>query len=112
MAHFAEIWTGSTTGVTISPHHLPGTTGVTYEHHEVVMVLIVPENQEHRGEDFLANDLGLGGKWIQTSYNNNIRKNFAGIGMMYNEEYDFFTYKQPFPSWILNPDSGLWEPPT
>ncbi len=35
----------------------------------VKQVLVVPDQEEHRGQDFLANDLGLGGTWIQTSYN-------------------------------------------
>jgi hypothetical protein len=50
----------------------------------VLRVLVVPDEQEHRGQDFLANDLGLGGVWIQTSYNNNIRYNYAGIGYTYD----------------------------
>ncbi len=40
----------------------------------VKQVLVVPDQQEHRGQDYLANDLGLGGTWIQTSYNHRIRK--------------------------------------
>ena len=39
------------------------------ENNVVTQVLVVPDEQEHRGEDFLANDLGLGGRWVQTSYN-------------------------------------------
>lgn len=56
----------------------------------VLRVLVVPNEQEHRGQDFLANDLGLGGVWIQTSYNNNIRKNYAGIGYTYDATRDAF----------------------
>jgi hypothetical protein len=44
------------------------------ENNTVQEVLVVPDQQEHRGQDFLANDLGLGGTWIQTSYNHRIRK--------------------------------------
>ena len=43
----------------------------------VLRVLVVPNEQEHRGQDFLANELGLGGVWVQTSYNATIRKNYA-----------------------------------
>ena len=47
---------------------------------KVLRVLVVDNSQEDRGQDFLANDLGLGGTWIQTSYNNNFGGKFAGIG--------------------------------
>jgi hypothetical protein len=47
----------------------------------------------------------------RTSYNNNIRKNYAGIGYTYNEELDAFVPLKPYNSWILNEDSALWEPP-
>jgi len=57
---------------------------------KVVRVLVVPDNEEHRGEEYLAQDLGLGGKWIQTSYNNKIRGKFAGVGDSYDEETDQF----------------------
>jgi hypothetical protein len=56
----------------------------------VLRVLVVPNEQEHRGQDFLANELGLGGVWIQTSYNNNIRYNYAGIGFTYDATRDAF----------------------
>lgn len=68
MAHFAEIDSNNT----------------------VLRVLVVSNDLEHRGADFLANDLGLGGTWIQTSYNNNIRKNYAGIGYTYDSTRDAF----------------------
>jgi len=50
----------------------------------VLRVLVVDNSLEHIGADFLANDLGLGGTWIQTSYNNNIRKNYAAQGYTYD----------------------------
>jgi len=56
----------------------------------VLRVLVVPNEEEHRGQDFLANELGLGGVWIQTSYNNNIRYNYAGIGYTYDATRDAF----------------------
>lgn len=56
----------------------------------VLRVLVVPNEQEHRGQEFLANDLGLGGVWVQTSYNNNIRYNYAGIGYTYDATRDAF----------------------
>ena len=56
----------------------------------VVRVLVVDNSLEHRGAEFLSNDLGLGGTWVQTSYNNNIRKNYAGIGYTYDATRDAF----------------------
>jgi hypothetical protein len=76
----------------------------------VLQVLVVPDEQEHRGQDFLANDLQLGGNWIQTSYNNRIRKQYAGIGMAYNAEGDVFIQVQPHPSWSLDGNYD-WQPP-
>ena len=61
----------------------------------VVRVLVVPNEQEHRGQEFLANDLGLGGHWIQTSFNANFRGKFAGIGDTYDENLDVFIANEP-----------------
>lgn len=46
----------------------------------VLRVLVVDNSQEHRGQEYLADELGLGGTWIQTSYNANFGGTFAGIG--------------------------------
>lgn len=62
----------------------------------------------------------LGGRWVQTSYNHNIRKQYAGIGYSYNAEDDVFIAPQPFPSWSLDenhdwqapvamPEEGRWQ---
>jgi hypothetical protein len=80
------------------------------ENNMVVRVLVVPDEQEHRGQEFLAEDLNLGGTWIQTSYNHNIRKQYAGIGYSYNSEADVFIKPQPFPSWTLDINFD-WQPP-
>jgi hypothetical protein len=53
----------------------------------------------------------LGGTWIKTSYNRNIRKNYAGPGMIYKRDHDLFITRQPFPSWTLDPNKGAWVPP-
>lgn len=68
----------------------------------VVRVLVVPDEQEHRGQEFLAEDLGLGGRWIQTSYNNRIRKQLAGIGYSYDPINDVFIRPQPAAWFVLN----------
>jgi hypothetical protein len=87
MAHFAEIENGL-----------------------VKRVLVVPNEQEHRGEEFLAGDLGLGGVWVQCSYNNNIRKQYPGIGYAYDQAADVFVKPQPFPSWTID-ENYDWQPP-
>jgi len=58
MAHFAEIDSNN----------------------KVLRVLVVDNSQENRGQEFLANDLGLGGTWVQTSYNATFGNKFAGVG--------------------------------
>jgi hypothetical protein len=80
------------------------------ENNIVTNVLVVDNSLEHRGEDFLANELGLGGRWIQTSYNNNFRKRFASIGYTYDEKNDVFIETQPYPSWTLD-ENFDWQPP-
>lgn len=57
---------------------------------KVLRVLVVDNSQEDRGQEFLAEDCGLGGTWIQTSYNGNIRGKFAGIGDIYDPINDVF----------------------
>lgn len=47
---------------------------------KVIRVLVVDNSQEHRGQEFLADDCGLGGTWVQTSYNSNFGGKFAAIG--------------------------------
>lgn len=77
----------------------------------VLQVIVIPNNQEHRGQEFCAEDLGLGGTWVQTSYNGTIRKNFAGVGMKFDRTRDAFIAPQPYPSWKLNEETCLWEAP-
>jgi hypothetical protein len=50
-------------------------------------------------------------KCVRTSYNGNIRKNFAGIGYFYDEEKDAFIPPKPYPSWILNEETCQYECP-
>jgi hypothetical protein len=57
------------------------------------------------------NSLGLTGVWKQTSYNNNFRKNYAGVGYSYDESRDAFIPIKPYPSYVLNEDTCQWEPP-
>jgi predicted HTH transcriptional regulator len=52
-----------------------------------------------------------GQKCIRTSYNGNIRKNFASIGYFYDKILDIFIPPQPFKSWILDEEKFIWKPP-
>ena len=67
--------------------------------------------QEALGIDFLTKLTGWA-IWRQTSYNNNMRKNHAGIGYSYDEERDAFIPPKPYPSWLLDEDTCLWDSPT
>jgi hypothetical protein len=98
------------------------------ENNIVTQVLSVHDSYQHRGSDFLANDLGLGGTWIQTSFNSrggihyiadtntpsgklHLRYNFAGIGYTYDQHKDAFIPPKPYESWMLNEETCLWQPP-
>lgn len=50
-------------------------------------------------------------RWVQTSYNGNMRHKYAGIGDTYDQTRDAFISPQPFPSWSLNEDTYAWEAP-
>lgn len=91
------------------------------ENNIVTNVVVVDDSQEHRGHEFLSNDLGFGGRWERTSYNTfgnqhrlggqPFRKNFACIGYKYDEARDAFIPPQPYPSWTLDEETCLWQAP-
>lgn len=64
---------------------------------------------EQIGIDFCSNLLG--GTWLQTSYNGNIRKNYAGIGYAYDEGLDAFIAPKPYASWVLDETTAQWKAP-
>ena len=66
---------------------------------------------EQLGINFLMNLTGYP-FWVQTSYNNNIRKNYAGIGFKYDDDLDAFIPPKPYTSWTLNEETCQWEAPT
>ena len=77
-------------------------------------VVITDENdveQEQLGIDFLTNFYGGVGWYKQTSYNENFRKNFAGVDYTYDGIRDAFIAPQTYPSWTLNEDTCRWEAP-
>jgi hypothetical protein len=78
------------------------------ENNIVLRVLVGNNNEADEGEAFMNS---LGGTWVKTSYNSNIRKNFAGIGMSYDAERDAFIAPKPYASWILNEETCRWEAP-
>jgi hypothetical protein len=74
-------------------------------------------------QDFInSGAVGDPSKWIKTSYNTYagehgnggtpLRKNYAGIGYIYDPSRDAFIPPKPYNSWILNEDTCIWEPPT
>jgi len=67
-----------------------------------------PLNEEISGITFLTELLGYP-NWKQTSYNATIRKNYAGIGMIYDETRDAFIAPKPEGNWVLNEETCKWE---
>jgi len=94
MAHFAEISDGIVTRVLVVHNN---------------ELLVDGVEVEQKGIDFLNNLLG--GTWVQTSYNNRIRKQYAGIGFTYDAVKDQFVAPQPFASWTLDSNND-WQAPT
>jgi hypothetical protein len=98
MAYFAKLGTGNIIEQVISINNsvITDSNGV---------------EQEQLGVDFINKLYNTRDVWKQTSYNNNIRKNFAGIGYSYDQQRDAFIPPKPFNSWILNEDTCLWNAP-
>jgi hypothetical protein len=96
MAHFAELDENNTVLQVIVVHNneLLGADGNEYE---------------EKGVQFCETLFGHA-NWKQTSYNHNIRKQFAGTGYTYDQDKDVFVAPQPYPSWSLD-DNSDWQPP-
>ena len=90
------------------------------ENNVVTQVIVVANDEllldgvenETKGIMFCKSLLGDDTRWVQTSYNGNIRKNYAGIGYTYDPVADHFFAPQPYPSWTKNSSTYLWEAPT
>ena len=65
---------------------------------------------ETLGKDFIANILNLGTSWVQTSFNHNFRKQFAGVGFTFDATADVFIAPKPFASWSLDANYD-WQAP-
>jgi|TARA_R100000322_G_scaffold126009_1_gene82614 hypothetical protein len=110
MAHFAELETK------VDP------TGFTSDTHQVVKRVVVVGNDITAGDGVLGNnDMHVDGEtwcinffktgiWKQTSYNNNFRKQYAGIGMVYDPVKDKFIEQQPHASWSLDENDDWLAP--
>jgi hypothetical protein len=98
MAYFAKLGTGNIVENVISINNSVITDSNGIE-------------QEQLGVDFINKLYNTRDLWKQTSYNNNIRKNFAGIGYQYDQTRDAFIPPKTFNSWILNEDTCRWEAP-
>jgi hypothetical protein len=76
----------------------------------VLRVTVGDNNLPDEGYQWLIDNLG--GAWIKTSYNGNIRKNYAGIGFTYDATRDAFIPPKPFNSWVLDEATCQWQAPT
>lgn len=98
------------------------------ENNKVLSVIVISNDEiidengnevEQLGIDYIRNVLKKPNRWIQTSYNNNIRVRYAGVGQTYDETLDAFILPKPtdpitgqeYSSWILNPETADWESP-
>ena len=79
------------------------------ENNIVTNVVVGNNSLPNEGYDWIVSRIG--GRWIQTSYNGNFRKRFAGIGYYYDEELDAFIMPKPYDSWVLNQETADWEAP-
>lgn len=88
------------------------------ENNVVLQVIVVHNNElmdggvesEAKGIAF-CQSLFPGTQWVQTSYNANFRKNYAGQGYIYDLTLDAFIPPRPYPSWLLNQQTCQWEAP-
>ena len=81
------------------------------DENNIVLRVLVGDNNDPNGDEgyqWLIDNLG--GRWIKTSYNKNIRKNYAGINYTYDEVLDAFIPPKPEEkNWMLNEDTCQWE---
>ena len=95
MAHFAQLIDGIVTRVIVVNNADTASNGI---------------EDEAIGAAF-CNAL-LGGEWVQTSYNGNMRFNYAGIGYTYDAVRDAFIAPQPYASWVLDEATCRGQAPT
>jgi len=110
MAHFAELESK------VDP------TGFTSDTHQIVKRVVVVgndiaanggtlgDNNMHVDGETWCSNFFKGGSWKQTSYNNNFRKQYAGIGYVYDTTKNKFLSQQPYTSWSLDANDD-WQAP-
>jgi len=98
MAYFAKLGTGNIVENVISINNSVITDANGVE-------------QEQLGNDFINKLYNTRDVWKQTSYNNKIRKNYAGIGYQYDQQRDAFIPPKPYQSWVLNEQTCQWQSP-
>jgi hypothetical protein len=90
------------------------------ENNVVINIIVVNNNNcldangnesESVGIAFCKDIIGSDTRWIQTSYNANFRKNYAGLGHTYDITRDAFIPPSPYKSWILLEETCQWTPP-
>jgi hypothetical protein len=81
------------------------------DNNEVLRVLVGDNNDPNGDEGYQWLLDNLGGRWVKTSYNATIRKNYAGPGFIYDETFDAFIPPKPYPSWILDEETYQWKAP-
>jgi hypothetical protein len=88
------------------------------ENNVVTQVIVVSNNELLDANGVEREELGIGfcqrlfgGNWKQTSYNNNMRRRYAGIGYSYNAELDVFVPPKPYNSWVLDTEEANWKAP-
>ena len=83
------------------------------ENNKVIQIVVVDNELEERGAEYLSVDCGLGGTWIQTSYNAKIRGKFAAIGDTYDAKEDLFIPAKPeeCETWTFDKKTMSWQPP-
>lgn len=92
------------------------------DENNIVLRVLVTDNDDPNGDEgyqWLIDNLG--GRWVKTSYNTRenkhmsggepFRKNYAGIGFSYDEIKDAFIPPKPYPDWILDEETYIWNPP-
>lgn len=98
MAHFAEL-----------------------DENNIVKKVIVVNNDDINNEPFPQSEpigiafckslFGQDTNWVQTSYNNSFRRQYAGVGFYYYQPLDVFVEPKPYPSWSFREEYATWQPP-
>ena len=90
------------------------------ENNIVTRVIVVSNNDclgadgkesEAVGVAFCKKLLGADTRWVQTSYNSNFRRQYAGLGFTYYKPLDVFVEPPPYPSWMVDAATAPWVPP-